>query len=71
MPAHSHGYEREQRHASFEYSHDGRAFTQLGPLFALAGDAEGFVGYRFAVFNYATVALGGRLIVERCTVESW
>lgn len=63
------GYENRPRHARFEYSYDGVAFTQLGPLFTLTNEPTGYIGYRFGVFNFATKALGGQLAVEYCDIE--
>ncbi|KAF5265545.1 hypothetical protein FOXYS1_3641 [Fusarium oxysporum] len=70
-PAFSHGYEKETRFAKFEFSFDGTYFDQLGPDFALTNEAVGYVGYRFAVCNWATVALGGQLSVESCDVQAY
>lgn len=67
-PAFSHGFEKEKRLATFEYSHDGKTFTQLGRAFVLTNEAVGYVGYRFAVFNYGTMSLGGRLLVKNCDI---
>ncbi|WP_330343533.1 glycoside hydrolase 43 family protein [Streptomyces longwoodensis] len=47
------------RSATFSYSVDGTTFTRLGPAFPLGNDWRFFMGYRFALFNYATQALGG------------
>ena len=47
----------------FSYSFGGVAFTSLGPLFVLDSDWEFFMGYRFGIFNYATVELGGSVNV--------
>ncbi|KAF4421183.1 glycosyl hydrolase family 43, partial [Fusarium austroafricanum] len=69
-PAFSHGYEKETRFATFEYSYDEDKFTQLGSAFVLTNEAVGFVGYRFAVFNWATVAVGGQLAVEYCKIQA-
>ncbi|CAI6088187.1 unnamed protein product [Clonostachys chloroleuca] len=68
-PAFSGGYEKEMRFTTFEYSIDGQNFSQLGPAFAVSTDALGYVGYRFAVFNWATISLGGQLLVESCDVQ--
>jgi beta-xylosidase len=70
-PAFSHGLEKETRYSTFEYSYDGTLFTQLGPDFLLTNEAIGFVGYRFAIFNFATKTLGGQLVLEQCDVNSW
>lgn len=69
-PAFAFGYEKETRFATFEYSFDGQDFSQLGSAFALSNDFAGFVAYRFAVFNWATIALGGQLLVESCDIQS-
>lgn len=45
--------------ATFWYSQDGTTFTQLGPAFACDENWEYFEGQRFAIFNFATNALGG------------
>lgn len=47
------------RSAQFSYSTDGKHFTVLGQNFTMANDWQFFQAYRFAVFNYATKALGG------------
>lgn len=70
-PAFSHGYEAEARYATFEYSHDGLQFMQLGPAFAVSKTADTYVGYRFGLFNFATISLGGQLVVEECNIQSW
>ncbi|KAL3455805.1 glycosyl hydrolase/xylanase [Aspergillus heterothallicus] len=69
--AYSHGLELEPRYTRLEYSFDGEKFVQLGPLFLLPNTADGYVGYRFALFSFATIALGGQLVVEDCEIESW
>lgn len=70
-PAFSHGYEAEARYTKFEYSFDGLSFRQLGPNFSVSNTADGFVGYRFGLFNFATISLGGQLAVKGCEIESW
>lgn len=54
--------------ASFSYSTNGRTFLPLGGNYQLDSDWYIFLGYRFAIFNYATVALGGKVKVESYTV---
>ncbi|KAH6692491.1 concanavalin A-like lectin/glucanase domain-containing protein [Plectosphaerella plurivora] len=61
----------EDRLAVFEYSVDGRVFTQLGPAHALTKSYHGFVGHRFGVFNFATEALGGEVLVSEVEVALW
>ncbi|GAA4261019.1 hypothetical protein GCM10022255_091980 [Dactylosporangium darangshiense] len=53
------------RQARFSYSTDGTNFTTLGPAFTLGNAWQFFMGYRFAVFNYATRSLGGAVTVRR------
>jgi len=57
--------------ATFWYSTDGSegSFKQLGPAFAFDNTWEFFMAYRYAVFNYATKALGGSLLVKSFTLE--
>lgn len=69
-PAFSHGYELESRYTGFEYSFDGKEFRQLGPLFCLSNTADGFTGYRFGVFSFATISLGGHFVVHDCDIQS-
>lgn len=49
--------------ARFSYSADGAAFEPLGGSFAFKKDWQYFLGYRFAIFDYATEALGGSITV--------
>ncbi|KAL2843943.1 glycosyl hydrolase [Aspergillus pseudoustus] len=59
------------RKASFEYSYDGEGFEQLGPVYTLTQSMAGYIGYRFALFNFATKALGGEIRVRHCDFETW
>jgi len=43
----------------FDYSTDGVTFKRVGTGYTMNKDWQFFMGYRFAIFNYATVALGG------------
>ncbi|KAF2251682.1 glycoside hydrolase family 43 protein [Trematosphaeria pertusa] len=54
--------------AEFFYSMDGRRWEQLGGTYELYTGWAFFLGYRFAVFNYATVALGGQIRIKEWTV---
>nr|WP_225849414.1 family 43 glycosylhydrolase [Streptomyces sp. HPF1205] len=54
----------------FSYSTDGVNFTPLGPGFTLDNSWQFFLGYRFAVFDYATQALGGSVKVDRFTLST-
>ena len=49
--------------AHFSYSTDGVQFTPLGNTLTMNKDWQYFLGYRFAIFNYATQALGGAVQV--------
>lgn len=69
--AHEGEYEKERRNATFEYSYDGTTFAQLGPAYPLTKSNTGYVGYRFGLFNFATLALGGELHVNYCDIETW
>ncbi|WP_343450455.1 family 43 glycosylhydrolase [Micromonospora oryzae] len=53
------------RQASFSYSTDGVNFVPLGNALTLNNAWQFFMGYRFAIFNYATQALGGAVTVRR------
>ncbi|RKN44847.1 glycoside hydrolase 43 family protein [Streptomyces hoynatensis] len=53
------------RQVTFSYSTDGTRFTTLSPAFTLKNDWRFFMGYRFGIFNYATLGLGGAVRVER------
>ncbi|WHT22771.1 glycoside hydrolase 43 family protein [Crossiella sp. CA-258035] len=53
------------RQARFSYSADGVNFTPLGPGFTLNHNWTFFMGYRFAIFNHATQALGGAVTLQR------
>jgi beta-xylosidase len=53
------------RQARFSYSTNGITFTPLGPGFTLNNAWQFFMGYRYAIFNYATQSLGGAVTVPR------
>ncbi len=53
------------RQGFFSYSTDGVNFTALGPGVTMGNDWHFFMGYRYAIFNYATEALGGTVHVKR------
>lgn len=52
------------RNATFAYSVDGTNFVRIGPTFAMESTWEFFPGPRYSVFNYATEALGGEVLVK-------
>lgn len=51
----------------FSYSTDGSTFTSLGSSFSLNTDWHWFQGQRWAIFNFATKALGGSVVLESFT----
>ncbi|MCW6006470.1 family 43 glycosylhydrolase [Micromonospora sp. CPCC 205371] len=53
------------RQGRFSYSTDGTTFTPLGTAFVMGNDWRFFMGYRYAMFNYATQDLGGAVTVRR------
>ena len=52
------------RQGKFSYSTDGKTFTAIGPGYTLDNDWQFFPGYRFGIFNFATVALGGSVAIR-------
>jgi beta-xylosidase len=55
------------RQARFSYSTDGVNFVSLGNALTLDNSWQFFMGYRYAMFNYATQALGGAVTVRSFT----
>jgi beta-xylosidase len=53
----------------FSYSTDGVNFTQLG-TYTMGNAWQFFMGYRYGIFNYATIALGGSVTVESFTLST-
>ncbi|KAI1126987.1 glycoside hydrolase family 43 protein [Nemania abortiva] len=51
----------------FSYSLDGSTYTSLGSSLTLNNDWRFFMGYRWAIFNYATSALGGSVVITSFT----
>jgi hypothetical protein len=56
--------------AHFFYSLDGSTFIKLGDAYTLTTDYLFFMGYRYAIFNYAPQALGGSVDVLSFAIES-
>jgi beta-xylosidase len=54
----------------FSYSSDGVEFTPLGSDFTMNNSWQFFMGYRYAIFNYATVATGGSVTVRSFEVSA-
>jgi beta-xylosidase/chitodextrinase len=57
------------KQGKFSYSTDGVNFTQLG-TFTMGNAWQFFMGYRYAIFNYATSALGGSVTVDSFTMTT-
>ncbi|KAI1773454.1 glycoside hydrolase family 43 protein [Hypoxylon cercidicola] len=53
--------------ANFSYSTDGQEFTPMGEPYTMWTNWAYFMGYRFGIFNYATKALGGSILVSSFT----
>src|SRR4051794_17791107 len=51
------------KQATFSYSTDGVNFTPLGNGFTLGNAWQFFMGYRYAMFNYATQSVGGSVTI--------
>jgi beta-xylosidase len=54
----------------FSYSTDGTSFTALGPDFTMNNQWQFFMGYRYAIFNYATASTGGSVTVRSFEVAT-
>jgi beta-xylosidase len=52
---------------SFSYSVDGSTFKALGGSYMMNTDWHYFIGYRWGIFNFATKALGGSVLVSSFT----
>lgn len=68
-PAFAGSYQGQKRYVTFWYNVDGENFERLGPDFALDNKWQFFMAYRFAVFNFATQAKGGAVVVKEFTLE--
>jgi len=56
------------RTARFSWSTDGHTFHPIGSSFVMDTDWHFFMGYRYAIFNYATKSLGGAVKVKSFTM---
>lgn len=57
------------RQASFAFSTDGVTFEPFGNAHTMSNDWQFFIGYRYAILNFATKALGGSIKVDSFEVE--
>ncbi|MBN2527511.1 MAG: glycoside hydrolase 43 family protein [Deltaproteobacteria bacterium] len=58
------------RKGGFSYSTDGTSFKPFGNDISFNTDWQFFLGYRYAIFNYATTSLGGSVKVESFEVTA-
>ncbi|MFC6087544.1 family 43 glycosylhydrolase [Sphaerisporangium aureirubrum] len=58
------------RQGRFSYSTDGVNFTSFGSAFTMGNAWQFFMGYRYAVFNYATRSLGGAVNVRQFSMTA-
>lgn len=56
------------RTAHFSYSTNGHRFVPIGKPFVLDHHWQYFMGYRFAIFNFATQSLGGKVKIASFTL---
>lgn len=56
--------------ATFHYSLDGQTWTTIGRPLQMAYSLSHFMGYRFALFNYATKTAGGFVDFDYFRVSS-
>eukprot|EP00727_Mastigamoeba_balamuthi_P007027 m51a1_g2945 putative xylosidase glycosyl hydrolase (1135) ;mRNA; f:612040-619154 len=56
------------RKASFSYSTDGNNYIAIGNSLTLNNDWPFFMGYRWAIYNFATTSLGGSVTVKKFTI---
>ncbi|KAG5926357.1 hypothetical protein E4U42_003391 [Claviceps africana] len=54
----------------FSYSLDGQSFQRIGSPFVMQTTWQFYMGYRYGIFNFATQALGGSVLVESFTVDA-
>ena len=55
------------KQAIFSYSIDGSSFKSLGTSFTMTTVWHYFMGYRWGIFNFATEALGGSVLISSFT----
>lgn len=54
---------------TFYYSPDGKQWTQIGSPLKMTYTIPQFIGYRFALFNYATLHSGGYIDIDYFRIE--
>ncbi len=58
------------RKGNFSYSTEGTTFTPIGNALTFNAEWQFFMGYRYAIFNYATQSAGGEVTVESFEVAT-
>jgi len=54
---------------TFQYSTDGTTFVNLGNAVTIVNDKIFFMGWRYGVFNFATKARGGSVMVRSFSID--
>lgn len=62
-------FENRTDKAYFYYSLDGESWQQIGDMLQMQYTLDHFVGYRFALFNYATETTGGSVDFDYFSIE--
>lgn len=57
--------------AYFSYSLDGTEYTKIGTTLQMSYTLSHFMGYRFAIFSYATESVGGTIDVDHFRLEEY
>ena len=63
-------FENRTDKAYFYYSLDGESWNQIGDTLQMQYTLDHFVGYRFALFNYATETTGGSVDFDYYRIET-
>jgi beta-xylosidase len=58
------------KQAQFSYSTDGNTFNNIGGAQTMGTAWQFFMGYRYGIFNFATKALGGKVLVEAFSMQT-
>lgn len=58
------------RTAKFSWSRDGRTYMPIGTPFVMGTDWHYFMGYRYAIFHYATLSAGGEVRIASFSMST-
>ncbi len=64
-------YNNQADRAYFSYSLDGSEYTKIGKTLQMSYTLSHFMGYRFAIFSYATETTGGYVDVDNFTLQEF